>query len=75
MQALTSFFQHYLVTYNAYLHSAIIYQTLVVYAVFMTLAITYMVKVLKSFEYFLPVLFGAVTASSVVYTWTFWSLW
>lgn len=75
MQFIINFFQHYAATYDAYLHSAIIYQTLAVYAVWMTLVITYMVKVSKSFKYFLPILFASITASSCVYTYTFWSLW
>ena len=75
MQSIISFLQHYIATYQAYFASPIIWQTLAVYLVWMTLVITYMVKVSKSFKYFLPILFASITASSCVYTYTFWSLW
>ncbi len=74
MQALTSFFSHYIATYDAYLHSAIIYQVLFAYCAFMSAVIYFMAKK-NDFRYFLHILFGAITTSSVIYTWTFWSLW
>ena len=74
MQALTSFFQHYLATYDAYLHSAIIYQVMFIYVIFMATAIYFMAKYNK-FQYFFHVLMIALIPSSAVYTWTFWSLW
>ena len=74
MNAITSFLSHYMATYNAYLHSPVIYQVLFVYCLFMSAVIYFMVKK-NDFRHFLPILFGAITASSCVYTYTFWSLW
>ena len=74
MQAITSFLRHYIATYQAYLASPIIYQVLFIYAAVMTVAIYVMVKK-NDFTHFLTVLFSAITATSVVYTYTFWSLW
>jgi len=74
MQTITSFLQHYIATYQAYLASPIIYQVLFVYVAVMTVTIYVMGKK-NDFTHFLTVLFSAITASSVVYTYTFWSLW
>ena len=74
MQAIISFLQHYIATYQAYLASPIIWQVLFVYVLVMTVAIYIMAKK-NDFTHFLAVLFSAITASSVVYTYTFWSLW
>ena len=74
MNAIINFLHHYATTYDAYLHSAIIYQVLFAYCVFMSAVIYFMVKK-NDFRYFLHILFGAITASSCVYTYTFWSKW
>ena len=74
MNAITNFLSHYMATYNAYLHSPVIYQVLFAYCVFMSAVIYFMTKK-NDFTHFLPILFGAITASSCVYTYTFWSLW
>ena len=74
MNAILDFLSHYSATYALYLQSPIIYQTLFLYCVFMAAVIYFMAKK-NDFRYFLPILFGAITASSCVYTYTFWSLW
>ena len=74
MNAITNFVWHYIATYQAYLASPVIYQVLFAYCVFMSAVIYFMVKK-NDFSHFLTILFGAITVSSCVYTYTFWSLW
>ena len=74
MQAIISFFAHYMTTYAAYLASPSVWIACAVYVAFMTLAIIVMVK-LNKFENFTTVLFGAIAVLSFTNAYTFISLW